>query len=186
MAQSQSRHTTSLHTVAKSAMVAIPAVALIILSARIQVPMYPAPMTMQLAAVLGVAAFLPIQSAILPITLYLGLGLAGVPVFAGASAGPAYFAGPTGGYLFGFFLASALIIASRQVTDRLVLRMLAIPLAAVMVLVTGWVWLSVLIGPAEAFNAGVMPFLAGDAVKSVLIMLLIYAVHAQRLERTKS
>lgn len=165
MAQNQSRRITSLHTVAKSAMVAIPAVALIILSARIQVPMYPAPMTMQLAAVLG---------------------LAGVPVFAGASAGPAYFAGPTGGYLFGFFLASALIIASRQVTDRLVLRMLAIPLAAVMVLVTGWVWLSVLIGPAAAFNAGVMPFLAGDAVKSALIMLLVYAIHAQRRERTKS
>ena len=71
------------------------------LAAKIQVPFWPVPMTMQSLVVLliGIAYGSGLGGGTL--LLYLAEGLAGLPVFAGPSAGPAYMAGPTAGYLRG-------------------------------------------------------------------------------------
>lgn len=184
MAQAGTTHLIGARAIGIWIAVALAGAALLVLSARVQIPMYPAPMTMQLAAVLGLATLLPKQSALSPITLYLGLGLCGVPVFAGASAGPAYFVGPTGGYLLGFFLASLVIVGLRHKANSLILTLAAVPAGAALILGLGWAWLSVLIGPQPAWTAGVLPFLVGDAVKSGLVMILVAAFHSHRQKGT--
>ena len=78
-------------------------------SAKVQVPFYPVPMTLQTLAVLTLGALFGARLAAATLTLYLAEGLVGLPVFAGAVAGPAYMVGPTGGYLLGFLLAAALV-----------------------------------------------------------------------------
>ena len=78
---------------------------LLTLSAKIQVPFWPVPMTMQtfVVLVLGVAYGWRLAGA--TVLLYLAQGALGLPVFA-AGGGPAYMDGPTGGYLVGFLLAA--------------------------------------------------------------------------------
>ena len=76
------------------------AVAAIAIGAKIQVPFWPVPMTLQTLAIFTVAASLGLRLGVLAIFGYLALGLSGVPVFAGLGAGPLYMAGPTAGLGF--------------------------------------------------------------------------------------
>src|SRR3954447_17864178 len=76
--------------------------ALLTLSAKIQVPFAPVPMTMQTLVVLMIGAAYGWRRGGAAGALYLAGGAAGLPVCAGAAAGPAYLAGPTGGFLAGF------------------------------------------------------------------------------------
>ena len=82
--------------------------AILAISAKINVPMLPVPMTMQTFAVLLIAMAYGWRLGAATIIAYLAEGALGLPVFAGGG-GLAYMAGPTGGYLFGFVL-SALIV----------------------------------------------------------------------------
>ena len=84
--------------------------ALFALSAKIQVPFWPVPMTMQTYVVLALAAAFGARLGAATVALYLAEGAAGLPVFANVSTGITYMMGPTGGYLAGF-LAAALAIS---------------------------------------------------------------------------
>ena len=81
----------------------------LLLSAKTQVPFYPVPMTLQTLVLLALSAAYGARLAGATLALYLAEGLAGLPVFAGATAGPAYMMGPTGGYLAGYLVAAVLI-----------------------------------------------------------------------------
>ena len=75
------------------------------IAAKIKVPFYPVPMTLQTLAVLGIAATYGSRLAVITVLAYLAQGALGLPVFTNtppAVAGPAYFMGPTGGFLLGF------------------------------------------------------------------------------------
>lgn len=87
-------------------------VALLTLSAKVQVPFWPVPMTLQTLAVMGIAAAYGSRLGVATIVAYLAAGLAGAPVFAGPIAGPAYFMGPTAGFLAGFVVIAALVGAA--------------------------------------------------------------------------
>ena len=75
---------------------------LLALSSQIKVPMYPVPMTMQTFAVTLVGALYGWRLGAVTVIAWLAQGAMGLPVFAGAVGGAAYFAGPTGGYLLAF------------------------------------------------------------------------------------
>ena len=81
---------------------------LLILSAKIKVDLYPVPMTMQPLAVLLIAMLCGRNISVSAVSLYLFQGMVGFPVFAFGGGLP-YLLGPTGGFLFGFLFASALI-----------------------------------------------------------------------------
>jgi biotin transport system substrate-specific component len=68
------------------------------LSAKIQIPFWPVPMTMQTLVVLMLSMAYGSRLALGTLLLYMAEGAAGLPVFAGANAGLAYISGPTGGY----------------------------------------------------------------------------------------
>ena len=104
-------------------------------------------------------------------------GFLGLPVFAGALAGPAYMAGPTGGYLAGFLAAAALIgvLAERGWDRSWPLLLAAMALGHAVIFAFGFAWLAVLVGPGKAFALGVAPFAAATVVKTLLACALVGA-----------
>jgi biotin transport system substrate-specific component len=160
--------------VARAIVLAVIGSILLTISAKIQVPFWPVPMTMQtfVVLVLGVAYGWRLAGA--TVLLYLAQGALGLPVFA-AGGGLAYMAGPTAGYLVGFLLAAFAVgwLAERG-WDRSVAGTLAAMLAGTAIIFAcGIAWLSTLIGLAQAINAGLMPFLLSEAVKIALATALV-------------
>jgi biotin transport system substrate-specific component len=147
------------------------------ISAKVQVPFYPVPMTLQTLVVLTIGAAFGARLAAATVLLYLAEGLMGLQVFAGLSAGPLYMAGPTGGYLAGFLAAAALVgwLAERG-WDRSLLRLLAaMTLGHLVIFAFGFAWLTYLIGPEKAWLGGVVPFFAATIVKTLLAWSLVAA-----------
>jgi biotin transport system substrate-specific component len=138
-------------------------------SARVQVPFWPVPMSMQTFVVLGIGAAYGARMAGITVATYLAQGAVGLPVFT-AGGGMALLAGPTGGYLMGF-LAAAIVVGALADRGfcRTRLSTLAAFVAGTLVIFTmGVAWLTVLFGFATAITAGVVPFLLSEAVKIAL------------------
>lgn len=142
---------------------------LLTLSAKIQVPFWPVPMTMQTFAVLVIGMAFGWRLGTATIALYLGQGALGIPVFAGG-AGLAYMLSTTGGYLIGFLVAAALVgVLAERGWDRGVVRtLLAMVLGTGVIFLFGATWLAGLIGWEKAIVHGVTPFLAGAVFKIAL------------------
>ena len=164
---------------------------LLIASAKVDVPFWPVPVSMQTFAVFLIGLTLGWRLATATVLVYLGQGLAGLPVFAYPGAGPAYFAiSPTTGYLIGFLLAAAVIgwLAERGWDRSVVTAFAAVLVGNVAIYVPGvtWLWAA---GHAPTWEAaiagGVVPFLAGDALKMALAAVLVVAGW-RRLDRSKA
>jgi biotin transport system substrate-specific component len=150
------------------------------LSAKIQVPFWPVPMTMQTFAVLCLGAVLGARLGALTVLLYLAEGAIGLPVFAGTpekGIGFAYMTGPTGGYLVGFVIGAYVAgwFAERG-WDRSIPRLfLAMLVGHVLIFVPGVLWLANLIGAEKAWTLGVAPFYAATLFKTALGAVLVPA-----------
>ena len=147
-------------------------VILMVLSAfvRIPVPFSPVPVTLQTLVVLLGGACLAGGFGVGAQAGYLGLGLAGLPVFSGAGSGLLYLAGPTGGYIAGFVLANALLgRLFRGRTENLYAIAGKFLLADAVIFACGIAWLKVLLGctVVQAVSIGLVPFLAGDIAKII-------------------
>ncbi|MCZ8261738.1 MAG: biotin transporter BioY [Beijerinckiaceae bacterium] len=132
---------------------------LLALSAKIQIPFYPVPMTMQSLVVMMIGAAYGWKLGGLTILAYLAEGALGLPVFA-SGAGLAYMMGPTGGYLVGFLLAAMATgyLAERGLTHSVIGAIAVLSLGHVINFIPGYAWLATLIGPELAFAKGVAPF----------------------------
>lgn len=162
---------------ARRAMLVAVGVALLTVSAKIQVPMWPVPITMGTLAVLRLGAAYGPGLGLVTILIYMGLGALGADVFAGSSevSGIAYMLGGTGGYLLGYVLATvALGLFARAGWDRSMGRMaLAMLIGNGIIYVPGLLWLGVLHGwDKPILQWGLWPFLIGDAIKLALAALL--------------
>lgn len=149
---------------------------LLALSAKITVPFWPVPMTLQVLAVFLVGAAYGRNLAAATLLLYLAEGAAGLPVFA-TGAGLAYMAGPTGGYLVGFLVAATIAgWAADRGLDRNPLTLFgAMLLGEIVILALGAAWLSVLFGFEKALEYGVGPFIVTDLVKVALAAAIVPA-----------
>jgi biotin transport system substrate-specific component len=152
--------------------------ALLTLSAKIQVPFWPVPMTLQTLAVMALAGLFGMRAAGLTVMLYLLEGALGLPVFAGTpqrGVGLAYMLGPTGGYLVGYILAALLIgFAADRGARNTPLALFAAMLAGLALIYgLGALWLTQFTGVSGAISAGVLPFLAGDLTKAALAAALV-------------
>ncbi len=146
---------------------------LLTLAAKVQVPFWPVPMTMQTAALFLIALAYGRTLALATVALYLLEGIYGLPVFAGTperGVGLAYVLGPTGGYLLGFLLAAG--IAGWAAERRLGTSALAFALllATAAIYLPGVAWLSGFVGLRDAVAFGAAPFLLGDLVKILLVV----------------
>ncbi len=147
-------------------------------SAKVQVPFWPVPLTMQTFMVLVIGMTFGPRLGAATVVLYLAEGAVGLPVFAGTPAkgiGLAYMAGPTGGYLVGFAVAAFVAgqLAVRGWDRKPLYTALAMFAGMVVIYVLGVIWLSTLIGFQKALQFGVVPFLLGDAVKIALATALL-------------
>ena len=159
---------------ARAALAALAGSLLLTLSAKVQVPFWPVPMTMQTFVVIGLGLALGPRLGLAAVALYLAQGAAGLPVFAGTpekGIGLAYMAGPTGGYLAGYLLAA--FVAGHLAMkgwDRTPLAAFAAALVAgALIYLPGLAWLGAMIGwdkPVLAF--GLWPFVYGDILKAAL------------------
>jgi biotin transport system substrate-specific component len=159
----------------RAALLALLGSALLTVSAKVQVPFYPVPMTLQTLVVLLLGLALGWRLAFATVLLYLAQGAIGLPVFAGTpekGIGLAYMLGPTGGYLVGFALAAAVTgwIAGHR-RDFLVLVAAALAGTAT-IWICGLLWLATLVGFQQAIALGLVPFLLGDLVKAALAVAL--------------
>jgi biotin transport system substrate-specific component len=163
--------------IARFAALAIGGALALAMSAKAQVPFYPVPMTLQTLVVLAIGAAFGARLAAATVLLYLAEGVLGLQVFAGASAGPAYMAGPTGGYLVGFLVAAALVgwLAERGWDRSLGWLLAAAAFGDLAILACGFAWLAGLIGPEKAWLGGVVPFLPADVLKTLLASALVAA-----------
>jgi len=154
-------------------------VMLLVLSAKIKIPMIPVPMTMGTFAVLSIGAVYGPRLGLMTIIGYMIVGALGFDVFASSSSekfGVSYMMGSTGGYLVGYVLAILVLgWTARQGWDRSVLKMAAaMVLGNVIIYVPGLLWLATLYGWDQPILAwGLTPFLMGDLVKLGLAALLL-------------
>lgn len=157
-------------------------VAALTVSAKVQITTVPVPVTLQMLVVMVIGAAYGPRLAGATLASYLALGFQGLPVFAGAVAGPAYFAGPTGGYLLGFLLAAVLVgTLARAGWDRSPVTMaLAMGAGILAVYIPGVVWLSASFGAALGWENwyayGVKTFIWIDALKLVVAIIAFPAI----------
>ncbi len=142
---------------------------------EIRLPFTPVPLTGQTFAVLLSGAVLGCRRGFLSQALYLAEGAGGLPVFAGGSAGAALLLGPTGGYLWSFPLAAALLgwLVERGASRSGWKLAGALIVADSLILLLGAAWLrGIFHFPfAQALLLGFYPFLIGDVLKVVLVGL---------------
>lgn len=148
---------------------------LVALCAKVQLPMWPAPMTLQPFAVLLVGAALGMRRGAAALSVYLLEGAAGFPVFAGPVAGITYFAGPSAGYLFAFPVAAAVVgaLCELGMGRRIATAAMAMAVGQVIILCGGFLWLAFQVGISAAFFEGVLKFLPGDVLKIALAALAL-------------
>ena len=147
----------------------------LVISAKIKIPFYPVPMTMQTFVVLFLGISLGYKIALASIGLYLLEGILGLPVFSNSpekGVGLIYFTGPTMGYLIGFLTAS--FLASKINTkDSFWLILLKLIIATSTIYILGLFWLGTLIGwDKPIFTLGAEPFLLAEIFKVIFLSFL--------------
>jgi len=155
---------------------------LVALCAQLAVPLpfSPVPVTGQTFAVLLLGATLGARRSAAALLLYLAEGGAGLPVFAPVGApGLARLLGPTGGYLWAYPLAAFLVgkILETSLERRVATLITALLAAEAVIFSYGTIWLKHVTGLSwqQAVQAGLLPFLPGEAIKMMLVGLCLPA-----------
>tara|TARA_B100000700_G_C14801068_1_gene740601 strand:- start:172 stop:720 length:549 start_codon:yes stop_codon:yes gene_type:complete len=146
---------------------------LLTISAKIKVPFYPVPMTMQTFVVVLIGITLGWKLGLATILVYLFEGAIGLPVFAGTpekGIGLSYMIGPTGGYLIGF-ISSVFIAGFINLNKNLYVRFLVISLSISVIYITGVPWLAYLVGWEVAYVWGIKNFVLAELFKISILAL---------------
>ena len=148
---------------------------LLAISAKIKIPFYPVPMTMQTFVVLFLGICFGYKIGLATICLYLFEGLIGLPVFSNSperGVGFVYFTGPTMGYLIGFISACCLASFVKKDDDYLII-FLKLTFSVSTIYILGVIWLGMLIGwDKPVFELGVTPFLLAEIFKIIILTII--------------
>jgi biotin transport system substrate-specific component len=144
------------------------------ISAKIKIPFYPVPMTMQTFVVIFLGISLGYKIAIATVGLYLLEGIIGLPVFSNSperGIGLTYFIGPTMGYLIGFFPA-CFIASFVKMADNYFKILIRLILSVSTIYILGILWLGSLIGwDKPILELGFFPFLLAEIFKISLLTI---------------
>jgi biotin transport system substrate-specific component len=173
-----------INKIAKTILIVVLGTLLITISAKIKIPFYPVPMTMQTFVVLFLGMALGYKIGLLTVSLYLFEGIVGLPVFAGSpekGIGLVYFTGPTMGYLIGFLIAVSLA-GYFKYEKNFIYTFIKLLFAVSFIYIFGLLWLGYLIGwDKPIFKFGVQPFLLAELFK--LLLLVILSPYIKRLKK---
>ena len=145
------------------------------ISAKIKIPFYPVPMTMQTFVVLFLGISFGYKIALATVSLYLIEGILGLPVFSNSperGVGITYFTGPTMGYLIGF-LTACFFSSFVKISDNYFKILIKLILSVSTIYFLGVIWLGTLIGwDKPIIELGVMPFLLAEIFKIALLTII--------------
>ena len=145
------------------------------ISAKLKIPFYPVPMTMQTFVVLFLGVAFGYKVGIATISAYLLEGIIGIPVFSNSpekGIGLVYFTGPTMGYLIGFLFAT-FIAGYLNLKKNIFIIFFKLTLAVSVIYILGLFWLGNLIGwDKPIVQLGATPFLLAELFKIILLTLL--------------
>ena len=148
---------------------------LITISAKIKIPFYPVPMTMQTFVVLLLGVSFGYKIAVTTVGLYLLEGILGLPVFSNSpekGIGIVYFTGPTMGYLIGFLFAS-FFAGYLNFRTNIFLIFFKLIFSVSFIYIFGIIWLGILIGwDKPVIQLGATPFLLAELLKILLLTFL--------------
>ena len=146
------------------------------ISAKIKIPFYPVPMTMQTFVVLFLGISLGYKIGLATVGLYLIEGILGFPVFSNSpekGVGLLYFTGPTMGYLIGF-LTACYLASMIKLKDNFLIMLAKLLVATSTIYILGLLWLGTLIGwDKPIFILGAKPFLLAEIFKIAILALLV-------------
>ncbi len=147
---------------------------LLAISAKVQVPFWPVPMTMQTFVIFLIGMTYSIRLSFITVAVYLFEGALGLPVFA-TGGGVAYLTGPTAGYLYGMLLASVVIsyFANLGFSKSYIGASLSLFVGSVVIFLFGILYLGSIIGYEKAIVAGLLPFIPSELFKIALAVTLI-------------
>ena len=148
---------------------------LLTISAKIKIPFYPVPMTMQTFVVLFLGLSFGYKIGLATVSLYLIEGIIGLPVFSNSperGVGLAYFTGPTMGYLIGFLFA-CFFASFIKSDDNYFTIFIKLILSVSIIYILGIVWLGTIIGwEKPIIKLGIAPFLLAEIFKIFLLTFL--------------
>ena len=161
----------------KNLFIALIGTIVLAVSAKIKIPFYPVPMTMQTLVVLLIGIAFGWRLGVATIILYLTEGIIGLPVFSGTpekGIGLTYFFGPTFGYLIGF-LITVFLVGKFNFSNNVIKNFLKLTFATSFIYLLGMLWLGGLIGwDKPIFKLGAQPFLLAELFK---ILLATFAIN---------
>ena len=148
---------------------------LLAISAKVKIPFYPVPMTMQTFVVLSFGICFGYKIGLATVILYLAEGIIGLPVFSNSperGVGLVYFTGPTMGYLIGFLFA-CYFASHIKLEDNIFIIFIKLILSVSVIYILGVLWLGTLLGwDKPIVQLGVKPFLLAEIFKIILLTLL--------------
>ena len=147
---------------------------LLTISAKVQVPFWPVPMTMQTFVVFLIGSTYGVRLSFFTLIAYLIEGAMGLPVFA-SGGGIIYLIGPTAGYLYGMTIAAVVIsyFANLGYSKSYFKSFISIIIGSVIIFALGVLYLGSIIGYNKAIQAGLIPFIPSELFKILLAVLLI-------------
>ena len=161
----------------KNLFIALIGTIVLAVSAKIKIPFYPVPMTMQTLVVLLIGIAFGWRLGVATILLYLTEGIIGLPVFSGTpekGIGLTYFFGPTFGYLIGF-LITVFLAGKFNYNNNVIKNFFKLTFATSFIYLLGMLWLGGLIGwDKPIFKLGAQPFLLAELFK---ILLATFAIN---------
>jgi len=154
---------------------------------RFYIPGTPVPVTGQVFGVILAGVLMGTWGGLSQV-MYIGIGAAGVPWFAGLNGGIGYIVGPTGGYLVGFILAAFFIgfVVDRYLKSRKFFSMMLLMFFSTFVLIyiPGLIYLYVytgtFLGIVDLLTMCVLPFIAADFVKAVIATVIATSIIPKR------
>ena len=145
------------------------------LSAKLKIPFYPVPMTMQTFVVLFLGLAFGYKIGLATVSVYLLEGIIGIPVFSNSpekGVGLVYFTGPTMGYLIGF-LSAVFFAGYLNLKKNIFIVFSKLIFSVSTIYLFGALWLGTLIGwDKPILELGVTPFLLAELFKISLLTLL--------------
>ncbi len=148
---------------------------LLAISAKVKIPFYPVPMTMQTFVVLFFGISFGYKIGLATVGLYLIEGIIGFPVFSNSperGVGLVYFTGPTMGYLIGFLFA-CFISSYVKPENSYFIIFIKLIMSVSFIYILGVLWLGMIIGwDKPVLDLGVKPFLLAELFKIILLTLI--------------